>query len=157
MNILDFALQMEKDGEVFYTKLSEKLEDRSLKNIFSGLAEDEKSHYVKILEMGKTSQVLNSSELNIGNVFEVQDSDDIDELIKDQIKAYTVAMFNEEKSMNLYKSLSEKSNDASEKIFFLQLWEEEQEHYEQLETIIYMIQQGKDWVESAEFNKTEDY
>ena len=45
MNIYEFAMQMEKDGETFYRNLASKVSNLGLKNILNMLAEEEVKHY----------------------------------------------------------------------------------------------------------------
>ena len=45
MNIFDYAMQMEYDGNKFYLDLAEKSKDRGIKSIFTMLAKDEQKHY----------------------------------------------------------------------------------------------------------------
>ena len=42
MNIYDFAIQMEKDGEAYYRELGERSKQEGLKYIFTLLADEEK-------------------------------------------------------------------------------------------------------------------
>ena len=45
MNVFEYAMQMEKDGEVFYRELAEKAGSKGLKNIFTNLADNEAEHF----------------------------------------------------------------------------------------------------------------
>ena len=54
MNIYDFAIQMEKDGEAYYRELGRKSKAEGLQFIFSILADEEVRHYT-ILEKMKAS------------------------------------------------------------------------------------------------------
>ncbi|MEW6625047.1 MAG: ferritin family protein [Bacillota bacterium] len=42
--IIDFAVQIEKNGEKFYSALAKNMEDEKLKQVFSSLAEEERQH-----------------------------------------------------------------------------------------------------------------
>ena len=45
MNIFDYAMQMEKDGEVYYREIAEKTSNKGVRNILKMLADAELMHY----------------------------------------------------------------------------------------------------------------
>ena len=45
MNVFDFAMKMEKDGEAFYREIAGKTKNPGLKSIFTTLADEEMEHY----------------------------------------------------------------------------------------------------------------
>ena len=45
MNIFEFAMKMEKDGELFYREMVKKTTNKNLKVLLQLLAEDEVKHY----------------------------------------------------------------------------------------------------------------
>ena len=51
MNIYDYAIQMEKDGEAYYRELGEKSTTEGLQLIFSLLADEEVTHYTTLEKM----------------------------------------------------------------------------------------------------------
>jgi rubrerythrin len=53
MNIYEYAMKLEKDGERFYRDLAEKIEDKGIKSIFIMLAEEEIKHYIIFEKMNK--------------------------------------------------------------------------------------------------------
>ena len=44
MNIFDFAMQMEKDGEEYYREIARKTQDRGIETIMTTRAEAEVTH-----------------------------------------------------------------------------------------------------------------
>lgn len=44
MNIFEFAMQMEKDGEAFYREIAKKTKNSGLQKIFNTLADEEVVH-----------------------------------------------------------------------------------------------------------------
>ena len=44
LNIFDYAISMEKQGITFYTRISDKFQDRDLKEMFQKLAREEANH-----------------------------------------------------------------------------------------------------------------
>ena len=45
MNVFEFAMQMEKDGEAFYRKMADNSGNNVVKNVLLDLADDEVKHY----------------------------------------------------------------------------------------------------------------
>ena len=79
MNIFDYAMQMEQDGEAYYRELASKCHVQGLKKILNMLADDEVGHYntFKNLKAGTDAEVLASTVLeNAKNVFqEIKDTE----------------------------------------------------------------------------------
>ena len=51
MNVFEFAMNMEKDGENYYRELAGKADHKGMVNILNMLAEDEVKHYNILREM----------------------------------------------------------------------------------------------------------
>lgn len=159
MNILDFALQMELDGEKFYRKLAEHTQHADLKSVLDGLADDEQRHY-KIIKLAKEQDLKqvteNPSLLTTQNVFSLNKefiSQEIaDKLKHEQIDIYKAAVFKEQESIDFYRKFAENAIDDEEKRVAAILQHEEEKHAEVLEDIIILLNHVNDWVESAEFN-----
>ncbi|MHC4911431.1 MAG: ferritin family protein, partial [Planctomycetota bacterium] len=45
MDILEYAMKMEKDGEQYYRRTAEKVNNKGIKTILSMLADEEVKHY----------------------------------------------------------------------------------------------------------------
>ena len=45
MNVFEFAMKMEKDGEAFYREIAKKTNNAGLQKIFNTLADEEVVHY----------------------------------------------------------------------------------------------------------------
>ena len=170
MNIFDFALQMELDGEKYYRELAARTKYNDLKQVLEGLADDEQRHY-KIIQSAQ-SQTFGHIQLEddpslhrIQNVFSIdnyQDSarknDLIAKLKEEQSDMYRAALQKEEESVELYRKLKECAEEGETKKIFAILIHEEEKHVDVIENIIEMLNHVNDWVESAEFNlKDEKY
>lgn len=162
MDILKFAIQMEKDGEQYYLDQAKLFEDKALSVVFNNLAEDERRH-AQIIESklnNKNFDLVDHHTLKEAqNVFE--NLSDVHNEIKDipnQLDVYRSGLEVERKSIDLYQSLLEKTEDTSEKELFAFLVKQEQEHYDVLEELIKLLNRTNDWVEDAEFGlRPEDY
>jgi len=168
MDIFDFALKMELDGEKYYRDLAERVKYDDLKKVLEGLAEDEQRHY-KIIELAQ-KQTLNYIEADpslskIQNVFTITRNKDfvpvnqelIAKLKDEQMDVYRAALVKEKESVELYKRLKENAKRQEEKIICEKLMHEEEKHVEVIDNIIEMLNQVHDWVESAEFNHQKIY
>jgi rubrerythrin len=166
MNIFDFALKMEVDGEKYYRDLAESVKYDDLKKVLEGLADDEQRHY-KIIQSAQNqtfSYVENPTLSKVHNVFSVSKNepalptnDFIAKLKDEQINVYRAALVKEKESVQLYKKLKENAQRHEEKIICEKLMQEEEKHVEVIEDIIEMLNHVNDWVESAEFNHQDIY
>ncbi len=161
MDVFDFALQMELEGEEYYRGMAEKVQYDELKKVLLALADDEHRHY-KIIKQAK-DQVFQQIEEEpflekVKNVFsDNKDAEIITQLRSEQIDVYRLALVKEKESVALYKKLQAESEKETVKNIFNQLMQEEERHAEQLEHIIDMLNNVNDWVESAEFNHKDIY
>lgn len=160
MDIYEYAMQMEKDGEAFYRQIAEKNQSKGLRTISNMLAEDEVKHY-KILKMMRTvkqsvmeTSILNDSE----NIFEkMRETEEWFDPDTEPIELYKKAQDIENKSQDFYLEKSNEVEDESHKEIFLKLAEEEKKHFFLLENVIDFISRPQEWLENAEFNHFEEY
>ena len=161
MNVFDFALKMELEGEAYYRAIAEKVQYDELKKALLALAEDEGRHY-KIISQAKENTFELIAEVpfleKVQNVFSANKEDPfIEQLRSEQIDVYRAALVKEKESVELYKKLQADSEKENVKSIFKKLMQEEERHAEQLEHIIDMLNNVNDWVESAEFNHKDIY
>jgi rubrerythrin len=161
MNVFDFALKMELEGEKYYRDMAEKVQYDELKKVLLALADDEHRHY-KIINQVKENTVEQIEEVpfleKVKNVFSAnKEHQFIDQLRSEQIDVYRAALVKEKESVELYKKLQADSEKENVKSIFKKLMQEEERHAEQLEHIIDMLNNVNDWVESAEFNHKDIY
>jgi len=166
VNIFDFALKMELDGEEYYRDLAGKTKHDDLKKILLDLAEDEKHHHHIIqLAQKNTFQYINTdpSLSKIKNVFTgdielIENRKECIAKLKDeQIDCYQAALLKENESVKLYGQLKEGIENPEGKAICEALIREEEKHVQVLNHIIEMLNHVNDWVESAEFNHKDTY
>lgn len=72
MDIYEYAMQMEKDGEKYYRELSQKTKNPGLKNILTKLADAEVKHY-KVFHGMKENERIPETDveilLHVKNIF----------------------------------------------------------------------------------------
>lgn len=160
MDIYEYAMQMEKDGEAFYRQIAEKNQSKGLRTISNMLAEDEVKHY-NILKMMRTvkqsvteTAILNDS----GNIFKkMRKTEEWFDPNSESIELYKKAQDIENKSRDFYLEKSNEVEDESHKEIFLKLAEEEKKHFFLLENIIDFVSRPQEWLENAEFVHFEEY
>jgi rubrerythrin len=169
MDIFDFALKMESDGEKYYRDLAEKVSLSELKYVLEGLAEDEQRHHKIIQSLQR--QTANFVEADpalqkTGHVFaggkykgSVLDNKElfIAKLKGQQLDVYQAALTKEKESVELYGKLGENAKGREEKIICEKLRREEEKHVEVIEDIIDMLNHVHDWVDAPEFNHQDVY
>lgn len=158
MNGLEYAIQMEVDGEKFYREQALVNKDNKLNRVFISMAEEEKRHAKIIKEMliDRGSSVAEENLENVKNVFSDATGVDSGKSVINQIDAYRKALEMEEKSIALYKRFSSEYEEDKDTFEFL--IKQEEAHYSMIEEIIELVSRPDEWVESAEFGvRTEKY
>ena len=160
MNIFEYAMQMEKDGENYYRELAQKTNNKGIKTILTMLADEEVKHYNAVKQMMTTNPQMVETTILIDtkNVFEQmkkgQGAFDID---VGQIQLYKKAQDIEEKSRDLYLEKTNRVEKEDQKELFLKFADEEKKHYFLLENIINFVSRPETWLENAEFFHLEEY
>ncbi len=161
MNVLEFAIQMEQDGEKYYREQAELYTQNNLNVVCRMLADDEKMH----------AQLL-SHKLN-HLAYECPDSETLSkaknifqDIAKIKIKGkenpsqldfYRIALDKEKQSIDFYSKHAADPEAGMEKELFTYLINQEKHHYEVLEELAALLKQAEDWVESAEFGLRKEY
>ena len=161
MNLLEFAINMELDGEKYYTEQARLNKDNGLSKVFLLLAEDEKKHaHVLKNRISDISDVPNPGEtLKLSkNIFsDLKNYKDDIKIHPSQLDGYKHALEKEFKSIELYKNLLSEADDDAEKLLIKFIIKEEESHFTVLEDMIELINNAEEWVESAEFNIEKEY
>ncbi len=160
MDIFEYALKMEKDGEDFYREIASKISNKGLQAIITMLADEEVKHYhaiesmkLKKYKMAQTT-ILNDSK----NIFiKMKEQNEKFESGKDQIKLYEKAQEIEKKSQQFYNEKAQQADLVEHKKLFIELAKEEEKHYFLLENIINFVSRPKLWLENAEWYHLEEY
>lgn len=165
MNIYDFAMQMEKDGENYYRHLAEASTTPGLVKIFTLLADEEAKHFNIIKEMSSNEQgsLLAETKIldNVKNIF-VGMKEEKEDLHIDSTKAsseYRKACAIEEKSNAFYLEKAELVEDEQSRKIFLRLAKEEANHLRIMENIVEFVTRPEpgNWLENAEWHHLDEY
>ncbi len=160
MDIFEFAIQMERDGEQYYREMAAKTSHPGLQSIVLMLADDEKKHARIVSELQSaipdmpSTTVLDSAK----NIFQQmkQFGGEID-LSGDQEQLYRDAMVLEERSISFYLDRADQVRQPEQKTLFKRLAEEERKHYRLLQDLADFVRRPKTWLENAEFFHLDDY
>jgi rubrerythrin len=160
VDIFEYAMQMEKDGESYYRRLAQTADNKGIKTVFTMLADEEVKHFdiIKNIESQTPQQVSESTILqDTKNIFtELRQSGERWDLDAEQKEFYKKARDIEEKSRKFYLEKSQQVGEEQKQIF-LKLAEEERKHYLLLENILQLVSRPESWLENAEFYHSEEY
>jgi len=161
MSKLNFAIQMEIDGEQYYLSQAEINKGTSLYNAFLLLAEAEKKHADLLKKMYISSDSLINDDLPTAeptNLFSGKADYKRDaDVLPGQLEVYTVARDMEQKGIDLYQEMliETKSEPTRQLIEFL--IKQEQDHYAFFDELITLLRRPREWVEDAEFGPRKEY
>ena len=161
MNVLEFAIKMELEGEKYYTEQAEINKDNSLSTVFLMLAKDEKMHSEFLRNIAnklpcdlKQSDTLSEAKSVFTNLGALKNGI---KYTPNQLDVYRLALEKEKESIALYrKYLSEATDDESKKLFEY-LIIQEKDHYAIMDELVLIVSRPEEWVESAESGLREDY
>jgi len=161
MNTLEFAINMELDGEKYYLKQAEINKDNSLYNVCTSLANDEANH----------ARILRSK--LAGTFFALEDTDTLTkaksifrnigdfknkiQAIPSQLDFYKMALDKEKQSIELYDGFLSEAADEYEKALFEYLVKQEKDHYVTLDELVTLLSHAEEWVENADFGLRQEF
>jgi rubrerythrin len=160
MDIFEFAMKMEKDGENYYRELATKTVNRGLGNIFTMLANAEVIHYnvfKKMKEHEKIEAAPAAILSGVKNVFEKMKEENDTNVNMAETEWYKKAQEIEKASRDFYLKEAGEVERADQKETFLRIAEEEKRHYLILEKIIDFVSRPQTWLENAEWYHLEEY
>lgn len=161
MNNVEFAIQMEIDGQKYYLEQAEKNKGTALEKVFVMLAKDEEKHEALVRNYAKAVEYDLSEENAItefNNVF--KSAEDFKTELKgmpEQIDAYRMALGKEKESIELYQKMKEEAADDKDKGLFDYLIKQEEYHFTIFDNLVQHLRIAEEWVEDAEFGKRETY
>lgn len=164
MDIYEFAMQMEKDGENYYRQLAQESKSPGLSKIFSMLADEEVKHF-KVIERLSNRQKASLAEsnllANVKNIFVDMKGQKVELRIDTTIETdeYRKACIIEEKSRDFYQKKAEVVEDEQQKQIFLRLAKMEAGHLRIMENIVEFVSRPEpgNWLENAEWHHLDEY
>lgn len=155
MNVYEYAMKVEKEGEAFYREMASKSPNSGLKKIFAMLADEEVKHYNVFKTMMKKENIdFNDLDLitDTKTIFEtlLKEKDNVT-FDNEQISYYKEAIAREESSHDFYAVKAKELDNEVEKKIFLHIADEEIKHKRVLEEIVSFLEEPANWQCSAEF------
>jgi rubrerythrin len=161
MDMFEFAMKMEEDGEAFYRKMASDVKDDGIKVILNMLADDEVKHYTIFMQMKRAvvpsmaeTKVLSGAK-SVFQGFKGRSKEfdfgatEIDHLRK--------AREIEKKSEDFYREKAREVEIEGQRDLLLRIADEEKKHYFLLENMLQFMSRPKTWLEDAEFNHLDEY
>jgi rubrerythrin len=165
MNIFEFAMQMEKDGESYYRDLARESNTRGLQKIFVMLADEEVKHFkvIQSMQLKQPATRLAESTIldNTKNIF--QEMKDLKQPLhidsNVETEKYRFARDIEEKSRDFYQKSADETDIESQREIFLKLAGEEEKHLRIMENIVDFVSRPEpgQWLENAEWSHLSSY
>ena len=162
MNIFEYAMQMEKDGEKYYRELANKCHAPGFERILNWMADDEVRHYQILEELNaktKYSELLETDILkNTKNVFQqMKDEKEALQCPPTEVDLYKKALEIEQKSQQFYLDEAEKEENHPQREILLHLAKEEGKHIRILQNLVDFVSKPETWLEDAEWYHLDNY
>lgn len=163
MDIFDYAIQMEKDGEDYYRDLAAKNSDRGIASILTLLADAEARHrrFLEIMQRLSSPEVDSTTIVSdVKNIFSQMKENQKDISIDvSQVELYRKAQGLERKSQKFYLDKAAEVSDTVQKEILYIFADEENQHYLILQNLIDFISRPDpgNWLENAEWHNLDEY
>ncbi|HEY5997853.1 MAG TPA: ferritin family protein [bacterium] len=161
MDVYEFAMRMEKDGEAYYRECAAKTASAGLRNILGMLADAEVTHYEVFRRMqAREEATLPDSTLleRVKNVFvQIREEEGAGGARSSEIELYRKAQEYERRSWDLYEGRAREALSPAERLAFERIAVEERRHYRILEGIVDFLGRPAEWLENAEWYHLEEY
>ena len=161
VNMLTYAIELEKDGEKYYLEQAEKNKGNSMNRAFILLAQAENKHAELLTRKLTVTDKFLFDERALtepANLFSDKSDYKRDaERVPEQLEVYVFALDMEEKSIELYKRMLAEASDEPTKDLMNFLISKEQDHYDFFDELITLLKKPRDWVENAEFSPDREY
>ena len=163
MQVLDYAMQMELDGEKYYRELATTCMDAGIRGILERMAADEVKHYSTLMQIkaeGPASMNADTVRSQAKNLFaEVMESGGTFDFNMSELSLYEKARDVEYKARDFYLEHAEEVAEEDAKELFLRLADEECLHADIMSSIVEFVQRAEpgNWIEDAEWYSREDY
>lgn len=150
LDILKEAISIEIYGKEYYSIFSELIEDENAKSIFRGLSRDEEEHRELLEEQfmkisGKPFNITVMDEKNREQARSIF-PEPLEPLGIEQTKdILKLGIRTEKRSINLYSTSIDRTNNKSSKDMFSRLVHFEEEHKRILEEALYYLDQEGSW------------
>ncbi len=164
MNIFEFAMKMEEDGQAYYLEHAEKAENPALKRVLTEMANDEHKHYkiFKAMMNQETAEYMDDNKTTIidtvKTIFaELKENNKDYAVESDFRKVWEVALETEKKAEKFYREKIDEVDDENNKRILKKIADEEHNHWVAIENVIQFLDKPARWLEDAEWSDLETY
>jgi len=163
MDVLEYAMQMELDGEKFYRDLAAQTADVGLTGILTRMAEMEVKHYdtFKALKEGAPDELAPDVVRDGAKTLFAKMAEDGQafSLEEPQVELYRKAEEIERKARDFYREKAEEIEDEAAKAIVLRIADEEELHCQLLGSIVEHVSRPVEgnWIENAEWCPAGEY
>ena len=161
MDVFDYAMQLEKDGENYYREGAARSANKGIKKIMTMLADAEVKHYNLFKEMKehRSVQLPEATILkDVKNVFvTMREEGGLEGIGVSEIDLYRKAQEIEKKTEDFYLEKASEAENETQKESFLRVAKEENKHYFILDRIIEFVSRPEQWLENAEWYHLDEY
>jgi len=161
MDVYDYAMQLEKDGEKYYRDAANLSKHRGLTRILTMLADAEVVHYdvFKRMKEHASWELPDAAILkDVKNIFvRMREEGDLEGISVSEIELYVKAQGIEKATEDFYREKATQMEDQTEREALLKVAEEENKHYFILQQIIDFVSRPDQWLEDAEWYHLEEY
>ncbi|MDY0058650.1 MAG: ferritin family protein [Myxococcota bacterium] len=162
MDVFEFCMGMERDGEQYYRKLAGEAADPGLQRIFTLLADDEVKHFQifqALAASGAPEMATTTVLTHAKNVFQEMRDAGTTSLAygEPHAAAYREAQQVEARSRDFYREQAAAVPAGPARELLLRIADEEQRHHELLGHLLQFVQRPSTWIENAEFRQIEEY
>jgi rubrerythrin len=161
MDVYDYAMQMEKDGEAYYRSAALQVGHKGIRSILTMLADAETAHYYVLKQLKEKENIpleASTTLADVKNVFQqIAESKDFSLFKLSEIDLYKTAQEIEQKSINLYEEQANQAGEGHSRDVLLRMADEERKHYTILEKLVDFVSQPDQWLENPEWYHLEDY
>ena len=160
MNLIEIAVNMEKDAIDFYTEAAGKVSSPAGKKMFDVIIQDEKKHLEIVDGLLKGMNITEDNfdtDQEIKSVFKDMKDVKMDEIkaTSDDLEAFKVAMDMEKEGIDFYGKLLQDAKDDKAKKLFEKLMHEETKHYVIFENTYNFLSDTGNWFMWAEHSIVE--
>jgi rubrerythrin len=161
MDVYDYAMQLEKDGESYYRDGAARSTNKGLKHILTMLADAEVKHYDILAQMkeNRTVPAVDATVLqDVKNIFvKMREEGGFKNISVSEIELYRGAQEIEKKTEEFYLEKANEVTAADQRETLLRVAKEENKHYFILEQIIDFVSRPDQWLENAEWYHLDEY
>jgi rubrerythrin len=160
VDILEYAMQVEKEGEAHYRDLAERSNNPGMKKILTELADSEVEHYNVFKAIKENSSIPGIDETilpNVKNIFSGMKPDKTLKVDANEIELYRNVQRHEKKSQAFYLQKAEEVDAPALKEMLLKIADEEGKHYQVLGGLIDFLSSPTQWLENAEWHRIDEY